>query len=287
MSKTYYVTFGTGDPRQFTGLSPTFLTFNNAGTTVTPPSIAEVTGATGFYSFAWGTTTPIAFLIDAATTSPGTAGRYVKGSIDPADRADEYGTTMIAIGTSHIAQGVSLFALGATNVALGTTNVALGTSNIALGVTNVAIGTSHIAQGVSILAFGTSLISFGNSSIAQGVSILAFGSTLTGFGTSIYAGQSGIVNMGVTLVGIGNTVSGIGLTVGNLGGLIGSTASSYGSTSTDPSTIFGFLIRAQEFREGNSTYTKATGILDFYSRGSSTLLREKTISDSSTTTTKT
>ncbi len=89
MSKTYYLTFGTtGDPRTFVGLAPTFLIFNNAGSAVTPPSIAAVTGATGFYSFTWGTTTPICFMADAATTSPGAVGRYVIGAIDPADRAD-------------------------------------------------------------------------------------------------------------------------------------------------------------------------------------------------------
>jgi len=228
MAKVYYLTFGTtGDPRSFPGLAPTFLTFNNNGSAVTPPSISAVTGATGFYSFTWGTTTPICFLADAATTSPGAVGRYVTGSIDPVDRADEYGTTMIAIGTSHIAQGVSL-----------------------------------LAQGVSVLA--------------QGVTIYA------GLG---FQGST-LVGTGVTLVGIGNTLSGLGLTTGALVGLIGDTSSSFGSTSIDPTTVFGFLKRVQEFNEGNSVYAKGTGILDFFSRGSSTLLIEKTITDSSTQTTK-
>jgi hypothetical protein len=245
MAKVYYITFGTGDPRTFTGLAPTFLTFNNNGTVVTPPSISEVTGATGFYSFTWGTTTPICFLADAATTSPGTSGRYVKGAIDPADRADEYGTTMIAIGTSHIAQGVSI---------------------LAFGVTSLAIGTSHLAQGASLLALGNTSLGYGISLYAAGTSINAIGTTLTGIGTTLF---------------------GIGITTGLLAGFIGDTSSSFGTTSTDPSTVFGFLKRALEIREGNQVYTKATGILDFYNRGSSTLLREKTVSDSSTTTTKT
>lgn len=263
MSKTYYMTFGTGDPRTFTGLAPTFLTFNNAGSAVTPPSISEVTGATGFYSFTWGVTTPICFLVDAATTSPGTSGRYVKGSIDPADRIDEVGTSLIAIGTSHLAQGVSM----------------------------LAIGTSHLAQGVSILAFGVSSLALGVSNIALGVSNLALGFTNFGFGVSIYAGLGaqgvGFTGLGTTLLAIGNTVGAIGVTTSAFAALIGNASSSFGSTSVDPTTVFGFLIRAQEFREGNSVYTKATGILDFYSRGSSTLLREKTISDTSTQTTKT
>lgn len=69
--------------------------------------------------------------------------------------------------------------------------------------------------------------------------------------------------------------------------LIGDTTSSYGSTSIDPTTLFGFLKRNQEFWEGNQAYAKASGLMDFYSRGSSTLLVEKTITDSTSTTTKT
>lgn len=222
MAKTYYLSFGgSGDPRVFTGLAPTFLTFNNAGTTVTPPAISEVTGATGYYMFTWGTTTPIVFLADAATTSPGTSGRYVRGSIDPADRIDE-------IGSSLIAQGVSISALGFTNL---------------------------------------------------------------GFGVSIYAGLGNqgttFVGFGATLTGIGNTVSGIGISFSAFASLVGDNSSSFGSTSIDPTTIFGFLKRGQEVQEGNQVYTKATGLYDMYSRGSSTLLREKTISDSSSQTTKT
>ena len=229
MAKVYYLTFGTtGDPRTYPGLAPTFLIFSNNGSAITPPSISAVTGATGYYSFTWGATTPICFLADAATTSPGTAGRYVQGSVDPADRSDEYGNTMIAIGTSHIAQGVSILALGNTNL---------------------------------------------------------------GYGVSLYAGLanqgSTVIGIGTTLVGLGNTLSGLGFTAGALAGLIGDTTSSFGSTSIDPTTVFGFLKRAQEMTEGNMTYAKNTGVLDFYNRGSSTLLREKTIAETTTQTTKT
>jgi hypothetical protein len=89
-----------------------------------------------------------------------------------------------------------------------------------------------------------------------------------------------LTNQGLTLVGVG-------ISLGALGNLIGSTASSFGSTSIDPTTLFGFLMRAQEMAEGNQVYTKATTLLDFYNRGSSTLLREKTITDNTTSTTKT
>ncbi len=74
---------------------------------------------------------------------------------------------------------------------------------------------------------------------------------------------------GATLNAIAVTLSGMGVTLAAQG----VTLSSY--------------IAAQGLAEGNQVYTKATGILDMYSRGSSTLLAEKTISDTSTQTTKT
>ncbi len=230
MAKTYTLQFGSGDPRVFTGLNATFLIFANAssGATVTPPSITELFAGTGIYKFTWGTTTPIAFLADAATTSPGTAGRYVSGSLDPADRADEYGTTMIALGTTLIGYGV-------TGLAIGTTGLGFGQSAVASGITAVGLGNTAVATALLILAQGSS----GNA-----------------IGTSILS-------------------------------LIGTTGDSFGSTSVDPTTLFGFLKRSQEFWEGNQTYTKATGLLDFYSRGSSTLLVEKTIADTASSTTKT
>lgn len=236
--KNYTVGFGSGDPRGFTGLAPTFLSFYNlaTGTTNAPPSIAEtIAGKTGIYTFAYGVTQPISFLIDAATTSPGANGRYVFGQIDPADRADEYGNTLIAYGL--------------TNIALGTTSIA-------------AIG------------------NLGSTLMAQGTTLVAQGSTLVGQGITLIA-------QGATIVAIGNTLSAIGSTNSAFFGLIGDNSSSYGSTSMDPTTVFGFLKRAQEMSEGNQTYVKATGILDFYSRGSTTLLREKTIVDTSTSTAKT
>lgn len=214
--KTYYVRFGSGDPRPNFGLSPTFLIFNNAGSPVTPPSIAAVTGATGFYSFAYGTTTPIVFLIDGATTGLDSTSRYVSGAIDPADRTDEYAATLIAIGTS---------------------NIALGTTNVALGTTNVAIGTSLTAQGVTSFAFLQSLA-----------------------------------------VG--------GVSLNGLVALIGSTASSIGSNLVDPTDLFGFLKRAQEFREGNQVFNKVTGAWDISSRGN-TLLISKTLTQSSSQVQKT
>lgn len=212
--KTYYVRFGSGDPRPNFGLSPTFLIFNNNGNAVTPPAIAEVTGATGFYSFQYGTTTPIVFLLDGATTGLDASVRYVSGSIDPADRADEYGTTLVSYWTGA----------GSTLAALGTTNVALGTTNVALGTTNIAIGTSLTALGNTILS---------------------------------------------------NTGSGV-----TLSGLIGTPSSAIGSTSVDPTDLFGYLKRAQEFKEGNQAFNKTSGVWSISSRGN-TLLATKTLTQSS------
>lgn len=68
---------------------------------------------------------------------------------------------------------------------------------------------------------------------------------------------------------------------------VGTTADSFGSTSLDPSTILGYLKRNLEFQEGDSVFTKSTAIWDIYSRGSSTLLREKDLTNTTTSATKT
>lgn len=287
--KTYSMRFGSGDPRQFAGMSPTFLIFVNmaTGATLAPPAISEALSVTcGIYQFQWGTTTPIAFLADAATTSPGSQGRYVSGQLDPADRADEYGTTLVAIGSTLFGQGV-------TNIALGTTNVAIGTSIISQGITLTAIGTTLFGQGVTNIALGTSNIALGTSNIALGMSNLAQGSTALGYGVSNLAiGTTilaGLVNEGVTLVAIGNTLTGIGNTVSILGisfgaliGVIGSTASSFGDVSTDPATLFGYLKRVQENLEGDSQYVKVSGIWSIFDRASSVTLAVKTIANNAT-----
>jgi len=168
--KNYFLTFGAGDPRNYSGLAPTFLIFVDAtnSQTIAPPGISEVLSGSGIYTFQWGTTHPMAWLVDAATTSPGPTGRYVSGSCDPVDRVDEQNATIIV------------------------------------------------------------------------------------------------------------TVSGIG-----------STASSFGTNSQDPTDVFGYLKRIQENLEGNNLFTKLTGALQIYSRGSSQLLIAKTVSNSVTMVTKT
>lgn len=170
MAVNYLLQFGSGDPRTFTGLAPTFLIFKDKdGNNVTPPGITEIPSLSGLYYFTWGTTTNIAFLADAATTSPSAAGRYVAGMLDQSDRISEF--------------GISLMAFGATNVALGTTSVALGISNIALGTSVLALGTTGVALGTTAVAIGTTI-----TSLLTGVSsalLLAIGSTASFIGDNV------------------------------------------------------------------------------------------------------
>ena len=105
-------------------------------------------------------------------------------------------------------------------------------------------------------------------------------------GTSLVALSTTQIAMGSTLVALGLTVLAIGSTSFAFNEMIGTTASSFGSTSIDPSTIFGSVKRLQEILEGNATFNKSNGTWDIYSRGSSTLLRSKTLSDGQTSTTK-
>lgn len=68
---------------------------------------------------------------------------------------------------------------------------------------------------------------------------------------------------------------------------LGTNADSFGSTSADPTTIFGFIKRYQEFNEGNSTFNKTTGVWNIFSRGSSTQLIQKTLGDTNSIVSKT
>lgn len=269
--KNYTVSFGSGDPRGFTGLNPTFLSFINlaTGTTNAPPSITEtIVGKTGIYTFAYGVTQPISFLIDAATTSPGASARYVIGQIDPFDRADEYGNTLTAIGFSNLVYGSSLFAQGQTLTAIGFSNLVYGSSLFAQGQTLLSVGFSNLSFGTSLMAQGSTLFGIGTTTLAK---LVNEGITLTAIGTTQFA-------FGTTLVFLGSS--------GGVFSLMGSPSSGFGSTSIDPTDLFGYLKRAQEISEGNQIYTKVSGLLDYYNRGSTTLLREKTISDTVSQTTK-
>lgn len=177
--KQYYLTFGTGDPRTYTGLAPTFLIFKKYdGSAVTAPGITEPIAGSGIYQFTVAPSFSIAFLAYGNTTSIPAAAAYVPGNLDPADANDD------------------------------------------------------------------------------------------------------------ALTIIGTTLAAIGGTVADISTRLGSTASSFGSTSVDPGTIFGYLKRAQEVYEGNASYLKSSGSWALYSRGSSTLLVTKALSNSATGVTK-
>lgn len=68
---------------------------------------------------------------------------------------------------------------------------------------------------------------------------------------------------------------------------LGFSTDSFGSTSTDPGSIWGYVKRLQEFFEGDATYTKGTGIWQLFNRGSTTLLRTKTLANNTTSAKKT
>jgi hypothetical protein len=121
----------------------------------------------------------------------------------------------------------------------------------------------------------------------QGVTLTAAGTSLSAVGVTVSAIGSSLSAMGSTLSALGSSLAGVGASITQLSAYIGTTASSFGSTASDPSTVFGYLRRVQENLEGNSTFTKATGVFDIYSRGSSTLLIEKTITQSTVSVTKT
>jgi len=151
--------------------------------------------------------------------------------------------------------GVTLnaaYAAGVTGVALGTTSVALGTSNIALGTTAVALGNTAVALGITAVAIGTSNIALGTTMVAIGTTILS----QVAFGSSLMF-------------------------------LVGDNASLIGNDVSDPTTVFGFLKRAMNTREGDENYTKATGVLQIYDLTGATLLRTQTISDTATNVTRT
>lgn len=285
MARDYWFAFG-AQPSAASGLSPTFITFvNSAGATIAPPSITETYVGTGLYKASYTATQTIAFVLDGATTGLATSSRYIFGVFDTQDTIGQtlpaIGNTMIALGTTAVATGV---AYGNTMVAIGTSNIALGTTNVAIGLSNIALGTTNVAIGLSNIALGTTGVAIGLSNIALGTTNVAIGSSNIALGTSNIA-------LGVTNVAIGTSltasVSGIGSSFSWISTEIGSTASSFGDSATDPATVFGYLRRVVEFLEGDQTYTKSTGGLVFSSRGSSYALASKTVSDSTTQTTKT
>lgn len=67
---------------------------------------------------------------------------------------------------------------------------------------------------------------------------------------------------------------------------VGWVEDSFGTTAIDPVTVTGYVKRLVEWLEGNAVFSKSSGLWDVYSRGSSTLLREKALTNTITSATK-
>lgn len=134
--------------------------------------------------------------------------------------------------------------------------------------------------------FGVTLNAIGTTQVAMGSTLIGFGNSFVVFSSTFTALNSSFVAVSATLAGMASTLAAMGVTLGGLEASIGSTASSFGTDASDPTTLFGFMKRIQELNEGAQTYTKASGALALYSRGASQLLRQLTVSDTATLTTK-
>lgn len=66
---------------------------------------------------------------------------------------------------------------------------------------------------------------------------------------------------------------------------IGFASDSFGTSLTDPTTLFGHAKRNLERYEGAKVFTKSGGVWDVFSRGSTTLLFEKTLTNTASTAT--
>lgn len=90
--KTYWLALGDSseNPSDYSGLSPTFITFINAsGGTATPPGITEAISGSGVYSFEYGPTLGIFFTVDWGATTSISAFRYTTGNLDPIQAVDQ------------------------------------------------------------------------------------------------------------------------------------------------------------------------------------------------------
>lgn len=72
-----------------------------------------------------------------------------------------------------------------------------------------------------------------------------------------------------------------------LGPVVGSASDAIGDSSTDPTTLFAFTRRIKEWLEGQSTYTKATGVWAVKETTGATTLSSRTVTDNGSTVDKT
>lgn len=90
--KYYLLQFGTDNPANYTGFSPTFTVFHSvpgSSFTVVAPAITETGTGEGLYTFGWTATTfPVAFKVDGGASLIPTS-RYLPGLLDPIQAVDE------------------------------------------------------------------------------------------------------------------------------------------------------------------------------------------------------
>lgn len=67
---------------------------------------------------------------------------------------------------------------------------------------------------------------------------------------------------------------------------VGYVTDSFGSSAIDPTTLFGYLKRLLENFEGDAVFNKTAAIWSIFTRGSSTLIRTKTVTNTSSVSTK-
>lgn len=90
--KSYLLKFGSNNPANYSGLTPSFILFQIGPTlpwaNTTPPGITEISSGAGLYTFAYNATLPIAFVADGGS-GLATADRYITGILDPIQAVDE------------------------------------------------------------------------------------------------------------------------------------------------------------------------------------------------------
>jgi hypothetical protein len=99
-----------------------------------------------------------------------------------------------------------------------------------------------------------------------------------GYSTSVWF----LVDGATSGLGSLRYVSGVLDPIDTLDVVLGYTGSSIGTTSVDPGDLFGHEKRRQDFDEGVQTFLKSSGQWSIFSRGASTLLTVKTLTNSTT-----
>ncbi len=110
MAKTYWLTFGSGDPRTYTALGASVSMiqfFDQNGQTLAPPGITEIFVGSGAYKFNYsiGYSSSIYFLCDGGATLNASV-RYIRGVLDPISTLDlVLGYTGSSIGSTSVDPG--------------------------------------------------------------------------------------------------------------------------------------------------------------------------------------